>query len=95
MNKQELRNKVKQIRKNIDISGKSLLAVNKTRCHEFYQNANNIMIYYPLKYEINLLNLLDLPSFFFCGSLITSSKLFTTLSSLSSYFLNIFLTIKL
>lgn len=53
--KQELRAKYK----NYDKSGYSELIIKKLKETELYKSAKNIMIYYPLKYEVNLLGLLN------------------------------------
>lgn len=53
-----LRAKAKDIRKLLDIENISVDAVGKIRQTEVYKSALNIMIFYPLKYEINLLDLL-------------------------------------
>lgn len=57
--KQKLRTKYKSIRKTLDIATKSKILTEKIRKFDIYQNAEHIMIYYPLKYEINLLDLLN------------------------------------
>ena len=57
-NKTELRIKAKSIRKNLDISAISAKAVTLIKQHRFYINSSNIMIFYPTKYEINLLTLI-------------------------------------
>lgn len=54
-----LRAKAKDIRKFLDIKNISAEAVGKIRQTEVYKSALNIMIFYPLKYEINLLDLLN------------------------------------
>ena len=56
-NKQELRSWAKEKRKNIIIDNR-LLAKNLMQT-EAYRNAKNILIFYPLKYEVNLLSLLE------------------------------------
>ena len=55
-NKQELRCWAKEKRKNISIDN-NLLVKNLMQT-EAYKNAKNILIFYPLKYEVNLLSLL-------------------------------------
>ena len=55
-NKQELRCWAKEKRKNISIDN-NLLVKNLMQT-EAYRNAKNILIFYPLKYEVNLLSLL-------------------------------------
>ena len=55
-NKQELRSWAKEKRKNIIIDNR--LLVKNLMQTEAYRNAKNILIFYPLKYEVNLLSLL-------------------------------------
>lgn len=57
--KSSLRTKAKDIRKNLNLEKISEQILKKIKQHKFYQNAENIMIFYPTKYEINLLNLLN------------------------------------
>lgn len=59
MNKQELRQWVKEERKKLDFEALSLKLVDKLKQSDEYINAKNVMIFYPLKYEINLLPLLE------------------------------------
>lgn len=56
--KVELREKAKQIRSLLEIDKLSRKMVESIRSAEIYQVAENIMIFYPLKDEINLLPLL-------------------------------------
>lgn len=56
--KSELRKYAKQVRKNLDISAISAGLCEKIQNLELYKNAKNVMIYFPKKYEINLLALL-------------------------------------
>ena len=58
-NKTELRNKLKQLRKELDISDKSKIISEKIKASEIFQNSEHIMLFYPTKYEVNLLDLLD------------------------------------
>lgn len=58
-NKTYLRIKAKDIRKTLDICKVSERVVMLIRENEVYKNSKNVMLYYPLKYEINLLGLLD------------------------------------
>lgn len=58
-NKTDLRIWAKSIRKTLDLASVSSVIAGKIRKHEFYKNARNVMIFYPAKYEINLLSLLD------------------------------------
>lgn len=57
-NKAELRLKAKNIRKNLNISQISKTAVSLIRKDSLYKNSQNIMIYYPTKFEVDLRNLL-------------------------------------
>ena len=59
VNKTDLRIKAKELRKNLDISALSLKIIEKIRSQDFYNNAHNVLLYYPLKYEINLLDLIN------------------------------------
>lgn len=56
-NKKELRKWAKEKRQNIIIENYFL--AKKLVETEEYQNAKNILIFYPLKYEVNLLSLLE------------------------------------
>lgn len=58
-NKADLRLKAKNIRKSLNISNVSGLIVDLVRKHPYYVTAKKVMIFYPTKYEINLLNLLE------------------------------------
>ena len=57
-NKEELRCWAKKIRAELDINQVSLELVNKLQNTQAYKQAKNIMIYYPLPNEVNLLELL-------------------------------------
>jgi len=59
LNKQILRKKIKQERKNINSDKLSLLLVKKLMQTKEYTQAKNIMLFYPLENELNLLSLLD------------------------------------
>lgn len=56
--KQQLRKWVKEERKKLDIKLLSDNLVAKLQKLKEYQQAKNVMLYYPLRYEINLLPLL-------------------------------------
>lgn len=56
--KSDLRIKAKEIRKKLDIKNISKKLVAKIRTDDWYKTSNHIMIYYPMKYEIDLLDLL-------------------------------------
>lgn len=58
-NKADLRLKAKNIRKSLNIDEVSNLIVDLVRKHPYYIMAKKVMIFYPTKYEINLLNLLE------------------------------------
>lgn len=55
----DLRIKAKSIRKYLNISKISSLAVSKIRDVDIYKEAKNVLIFYPMRYEIDLLALLD------------------------------------
>lgn len=57
--KTDLRIWAKGLRKNLDVSTKSLVIVKNIRNLECYKMAKHVMIFYPKKYEVNLLALLD------------------------------------
>lgn len=65
MNKRFLRERNKLLRKNLDIKKISSIIVSKIKNFDIFLNANNILIFYPMKYEINLLDLLDFKDKFF------------------------------
>ena len=56
--KSELRIYAKNTRRNLDIDNLSDYFCQKLEQQEFFKLAKNIMIYYPLKYELNFLKLL-------------------------------------
>lgn len=58
-NKQQLRRWAKEERKKIDIAKISSELVQKLKATDEYRQAKNIMIFYPLKGEIDLLELLE------------------------------------
>lgn len=57
--KEELREKAKQIRSLLNIDEISEKIVKNILSFDMYQNAKNIMIFYPLEDEVNLLPLLN------------------------------------
>lgn len=59
MDKSQLRIKAKEIRKTLDIKKISHAICLKIKNMDEYKNSQNIMIFYPMKYEINLLELLE------------------------------------
>ena len=58
MDKRQLRIKIKDERKNLQIKMLSDIFVEKLLQLEEYQRAKNVMLFYPLKFEIDLLRLL-------------------------------------
>ena len=65
-NKYDLRIKLKELRKTINISEKSRHIISILRNTSEYKKAKRVMLFYPLKYEINLLDLLkDNKNFYF------------------------------
>lgn len=58
MNKSDLRLKSKEIRKNLNITDISYKITENIRALDIYNNAQHVMIFYPLKYEVNLLDLM-------------------------------------
>jgi len=58
-NKTDLRLMAKAIRKSIDIEKISNILCEKIRLTDKYKQAKNVLMFYPLKYEINLLPLLN------------------------------------
>ena len=59
VSKTDLRIRFKQERKTIDLELVSDFLTNELRKKDYYKNSKNILIFYPLKYEINVLKLLD------------------------------------
>lgn len=57
--KSELRINAKQLRKNLPVADISKKLVGMIRQDKDYRYSNNVMIFYPTKYEINLLDLLS------------------------------------
>ncbi len=58
-NKTDFRTKAKKIRKTLDINEISKNLQEKIRLSETYKIAKNVLIFYPLEYEINLLPLIS------------------------------------
>lgn len=58
-NKTDLRIWAKSIRKTLDMDTISNNAVRLIRENSLYKKAENILIFYPMKYEVNLLELLE------------------------------------
>lgn len=63
--KTELRKKAKELRKKLDIKKISRLICDEIRNLEEFKKAQNVMIFYPLKDEIDLLELLEEDKSFF------------------------------
>ena len=57
--KKKLRIKAKTIRQTLSMPAISKRLIEQLRSKRYYKDAQNIMIYYPLTNEINLLSLLD------------------------------------
>ncbi len=57
--KTELRIKAKNIRKTLDIKNISHKLCEKIKALDEYKNAKNVLIFYPLEYEVNLLELIN------------------------------------
>ena len=57
--KSYLRKKAKDLRKNLNTEKISEIICTKIKNLEEYKQAQHVMIFYPMKYEINLLSLLD------------------------------------
>jgi len=64
-NKTDLRTKFKAIRKTLNREVASRIITDKIRLHPAFINAENVMLYYPLRYEINLLRLMKEPKTFY------------------------------
>jgi len=58
-NKTDLRIWAESVRKQLDISAVSIIICKKIRQNAVYKSAQNVMLFYPLKNEVNLLPLLD------------------------------------
>ena len=58
MDKINLRQKAKEIRKNLRLEEKSSRLANLIKESAYFKSAHNVMLYYPTKYEINLLSLI-------------------------------------
>ncbi len=57
--KEDLRVKIKEIRKNLDAVSASERIAGKICNSDCFINAKNVMLFYPMRYEINLLGLLN------------------------------------
>ncbi len=59
MDKQSLRKWAKEVRSKLDMEALSVILVEKLKQTEEYRQAKNIMIFYPLEDEVNLLALTE------------------------------------
>lgn len=59
MDKPKLRKIIKEQRKQLDTEKLSKVISAKIHEHEAYKLSKNVMLYYPLKYEIDVLNLMS------------------------------------
>ena len=59
LDKQQLRKWAKKIRSELDIEALSKLLTDKLKQTQEYQQSKNVMIFYPLKDEVNLLRLTE------------------------------------
>ncbi len=57
--KTDLRIRAKALRKELDISSASSNIIRLVRKEHYYINAKNVLLFYPMKYEIDLLDLLN------------------------------------
>lgn len=65
-NKTVLRINAKELRKTLDMKSMSENLVQKIREHEIYKYSKHVLLFYPTKYEVNLLELLkDDKKFYF------------------------------
>lgn len=71
MDKNSLRKNAKEIRKNLFSKNANFIANSRVQQSSLYKNSKNILIFYPLKYEFNFLELLNDDKNFFlpkvCG----------------------------
>lgn len=65
MDKQSLRKKAKEIRRGLDIEALSGVAVAKIQKMPEFQRAENVLLYYPLPDELDLLGLCDCEKSFY------------------------------
>ncbi len=59
MDKNSLRKNAKEIRKNLFSKNANSIANSRVQRSSLYKNSKNILIFYPLKYEFNFLELLN------------------------------------
>lgn len=58
-NKIAMRHNAKEIRKSLDMERISRVLCDKIRENNYYKSAKNVMLFYPTRFEVNLLNLLN------------------------------------
>jgi 5-formyltetrahydrofolate cyclo-ligase len=58
-NKTELRTKIKNMRKTLDVKSKSKVICHRILCSQIFVSSKNVMLFYPTKYEVDLLELLN------------------------------------
>lgn len=63
--KKELRKKAKEIRTSLDMKELSAKIIANILQQEEYKKAKNVMIFYPLKHEVDLLGLLEINKSFY------------------------------
>ena len=59
LNKQELRKWAKEVRSKLDMETLSKILTEKLKQTKEYENSKNIMLFYPLKDEVNLLGIIN------------------------------------
>ena len=80
MNKTDLRVYAKNLRKKLNLKILSRIAVEKIRCHEIFSKSKNIMLYYPLKSELDLTELFNSDKKFFLPKVFNNDLLCCPLS---------------
>ena len=68
LDKNQLRFKIKEARKELDIKELSRIMSDKIKEHVIYRDASHVMLYYPMKYEFDVLDLMtdcDKKKFYF------------------------------
>lgn len=59
VSKTDLRIRFKTARKELDIQNISRIIEKNIKASEIYKNSKNVMLFYPLKFEVNILGLLE------------------------------------
>ena len=90
MDKKELRIKAKEIRKTLDVKDISKNICKNIRNLEVYKSSKNVMIFYPMKYEISLLELLNDGKNFYLPKVFNSGKLKVGNGKLNNFQLSTF-----